>query len=236
MKLQRSLTLAVIAIAAPLMLGAQSGKAPSKDLHPVISEVLYNVPPGDGGDAGGDGTRDAAGDEFVELFNPHPKAINLEGYTIANRLAAAEPAGKRGVRFTFPKFELPPGGVVVVFNGYKTNLSQPVGTASRAPSGVNKKFADAFVFTIGTRQPMNAFKNDGDFVLLSSPRGEALQCIVWGEPDPPAPSSVVRLEAVAESPKGSVQRLAADTEILAHPSIDGRAFSPGEMPATGTSP
>ena len=233
-RLNRPTVVIAAATLAGTMLGADAPKHSA--LHPVITEILYNVPPGDAGDAARDGTRDAAGDEFVELFNPHPKAINLQGYTIANRLAAAEPAGKRGVRFTFPKFELPPGGVVVVFNGYKTTIAQPVGTSARAPSGPNKEFSDAFIFTMGTRQPMNAFKNDGDFVLLSSPDGKALQCIIWGEPDPPPPSAVARTETVAEAPKGSVQRLTADGDIQPHPAIDGRAFSPGEMPATAPTP
>ena len=54
--------------------------------HPVITEVLFNVPKSDDADANADGARHSTGDEFVELFNPHPRTINLHGYTITNRL------------------------------------------------------------------------------------------------------------------------------------------------------
>lgn len=52
--------------------------------HPLITEVLFNVPKGAAGDANGDGTRDAVGDEFVELINPHDKPIQLKGYVLSD--------------------------------------------------------------------------------------------------------------------------------------------------------
>lgn len=52
--------------------------------HPLITEVLFNVPSGARGDANGDGTRDAVGDEFVELINPHDKPIQLQGYVLTD--------------------------------------------------------------------------------------------------------------------------------------------------------
>ena len=45
--------------------------------HPMITEVLFAVPTGDGGDASGDGSRHVSGDEFIELVNPHDKAIQV---------------------------------------------------------------------------------------------------------------------------------------------------------------
>jgi hypothetical protein len=50
--------------------------------HPLITEILYAVPSGAKGDANADGTRDAVGDEFIELVNPHDKPIQLKGYTL----------------------------------------------------------------------------------------------------------------------------------------------------------
>lgn len=52
--------------------------------HPMITEVLYDPPKGKEGDADKDGTRDATGDEFIELVNPHDKAINLKGYVLGD--------------------------------------------------------------------------------------------------------------------------------------------------------
>ncbi len=224
--------LAGVGVGALGMIGA--GDAPkSEALHPVITEVLFNVPPGDAGDANKDGSRDSTGDEFVELFNPHGKAIDLKGYTITSRLSTGEKDPKRGVRFTFPKFELPPGGVVVVFNGYKAAIPGPNGTAQRAPGEKNKEFAEAFVFSMGIKQPMLALKNEGDFVLLSDAGGKAVACVSWGNPDPEPPSEAGRAESVSGGTRCSVQRLTAEDELQAHTSIDDRPFSPGEMPSTG---
>lgn len=52
-------------------------------LHPLITEVYFSVGPGLGGDANGDGEREANGDEFIELVNPHDKPIQLKGYTLS---------------------------------------------------------------------------------------------------------------------------------------------------------
>ena len=52
--------------------------------HPLVTELLYAVPPGDKGDASKDGVRDAVGDEFIELVNPHDRPIQLKGYTITD--------------------------------------------------------------------------------------------------------------------------------------------------------
>ncbi len=112
--------------------------------HPLITEVLYNVPGGAEGDADGDGVRSATGDEFVELVNPHDKPISLKGYTITDGKNVKGKPGAGGsrppaktpeksdappkpetlpeddarVRFVFPDVMLEPGQVVVVFNGY----------------------------------------------------------------------------------------------------------------------
>jgi len=53
--------------------------------HPLITEVYYAVATGPGGDANGDGSRDANGDEFIELINPHDRPINLKGYTLSDK-------------------------------------------------------------------------------------------------------------------------------------------------------
>lgn len=125
--------------------------------HPLITEVLYAVPTGDEGDADGDGTRSATGDEFVELINPHDSPINLKGYVLTDgkNLRSgkenAKPSGRSGgtrpnesparpagddesrIRFVLPDIELKPGEVVVVFNGY-TGTAEPKGARPASPA------------------------------------------------------------------------------------------------------
>ncbi len=64
--------------------------------HPMITEVLAAVPSGPRGDANGDGLRDAIGDEFIELVNPHDKPIQLKGYMLVDSDAWAPGAAKPG--------------------------------------------------------------------------------------------------------------------------------------------
>ena len=71
--------LAVLAVAAAAQDEAPDA-APAPDQrqplvaypHPLITEIFFSVP-GSGGDANGDGQRSPAGDEFIELMNPHDR-------------------------------------------------------------------------------------------------------------------------------------------------------------------
>lgn len=211
--------------------GAPPAASPIPHPHPVLTEVLFNVPTKIAGDADGDGERSAIGDEFVELTNPHDQPIQLKGYTIRNRVSFDDPTSGRGVSFTFPKFELPPGGVVVVFNGYESGLGGPIGSPVKAPTEPHPDFDNAYVFSMANNSRFNAFNNGGDWVIVQSPKREKLDCISWGKPDPSPPEGCLRLEDVSASPKGSVQRAGAAEAATPHGRLDGRAFSPGEVPA-----
>lgn len=68
----------------PLSAREAQAKPPVTFPHPLITEVLYGVPTGDEGDADKDGERSATGDEFVELYNPHDRPIQLKGYTVCD--------------------------------------------------------------------------------------------------------------------------------------------------------
>ena len=143
--------------------------------HPLITEVLYAVPTGDGGDANGDGKRETNGDEFVELVNPHERSISLRGYVLTGKSGDDPQKKYKTLRFVFPPVTLQPGEVVVVFNGYKQSWTGPVGTTARAPDGVNDKFSAARIFTMEVESARLGLSNKADYILLSAPDGEAVQ-------------------------------------------------------------
>jgi hypothetical protein len=195
----------------------------------MISEVLFAVPTGDRGDASGDGTRHVSGDEFIEVVNPHDRAIQLRGYVITDRNVP----GRGQLRFEFPKCSLEPGQVVVVFNGNEQDwgklggLGEAVGDASRAPKEGNALFAGAIVLTMGITSQREAWANGGDYALLTSPKGEAVQCVTWGSYDVPTPDAIVVHEAPESSE--SVQWGFDAGAFAEHTAIDGQLFSPGRF-------
>lgn len=198
--------------------------------HPLITEVLYAVPTGAAGDANGDGVRDAVGDEFVELINPHDRPIQLRGYTITDRQQTSSRDGKTftSVRFTFPALELQPGEVVVVFNGHRQQWAGPLGDSARAAAG-NPRFAGARVFTMNNASARAGFANAADCIILWSPRNEPLHAICWGGAEAPLGTGVV--EQAPAIKDQSVTRASATGPMQAHPTVRGKAFSPGSFPA-----
>src|SRR5437870_1959869 len=77
---------------------------PSAELTPqtatlIINEYLADPPAGVAGDANGDGTRDSAQDEFIELVNNGASPLNIGLFTISDSTAT---------RFTFPSGKVVP--------------------------------------------------------------------------------------------------------------------------------
>lgn len=200
----------------PLILALQTTPAPpptpSADdakvafPHPLITEVLFSVPGGKKGDANKDGVRSATGDEFIELVNPHDKAIELEGYRLADGTPegqsrdeepttkdgnkdASKPDTKRDhesnqLTFTFPKLTLQPGEVVVVFNGFESRIPGPVGDSAKAAEK-NDSFGGAYVFSMKAASSYQALSNQNDMVVLTAPaksageEAQAIECVRW---------------------------------------------------------
>lgn len=224
-RMRTMMTLCVVGLATAAGLGAALA-----DRHPVLTEVLFNVPRGDDGDANGDGVRSSAGDEFFELHNPHDEAIDLRGYVFANRLQFRPGSEDRAVAFKFPAFELPPGASVVVFNGYECAFTGPVGTAERAPDGPNDAFGGAYVFTMENTSRFRALNNEGDYVVLVAPGRKFVDALVWGKPDEALPAGVKNPRTASADPGGSVSRESPDEDFSAHRAAHGERFSPGERP------
>lgn len=191
--------------------------------HPLITEVLYNVPTRDG-DANGDEKRQVTGDEFIELVNPHDKPISLGGYMLRDR--NAPDMGQ--VKFVFPDLVLQPGEVVVVFNGHDQTWKAPAGTSKQTPEAPHPDFHDAYVFTMQTRSSRTAFANGGDYVLLSSPSGQRVQLVHWGKFDEEMPEAILTEDA--EARRGSICRATASESLVAHRSLLELDFSPGRFP------
>lgn len=199
--------------------------------HPLITEVLYNVPTGEGGDANKDGTRQVAGDEFIEIVNPHDKPISIGGYTLSDMTALEKTStGKPksgAVKWTFPPLTLKPGQVAVVFNGNASTIAAPVGDSSAVPAKGNDAFGGAMVFTM--RQPTDkvAFANTADWVMLTAPDGKPVGLIKWGEPRVKVPEGIPLVETAPTARSGSIQRTAANGPLAIHATDGTHSFSPG---------
>ncbi len=222
-----SASLVALLLASQSTLGAPAAKNDIPYPHPVIVEVLFNVPNVAAADADKDGKRDAQGDEFVELINPHNKPINLKGYTITDRF----PKGGKQLSFTFPDCELAPGEIVVVFNGYQSKPAGAVGDSKSAPPSVNDQFHNAKVFTMKIDKRNKGFANNGDFVILRAPDGSPIDAVVWGFPSHIPPGDTLRIQQVGNNVKGSVQRTHPKGDLEPHTTLPGGdMFSPGRIP------
>ncbi|MEK6324788.1 MAG: lamin tail domain-containing protein [Acidobacteriota bacterium] len=74
-----------------------------------INEYLADPPDGLAGDANGDGVRDSAQDEFIEVLNRTGVPVDVGGYSISDA---------DSLRFTFPPDTIIPAGeVAVIFGG-----------------------------------------------------------------------------------------------------------------------
>ena len=214
---------------------AQPPAAPAKPLlpapHPLITEVLFDVPRGDDADADRDGHRSATGDEFIELVNPHRETINLKGYSLYDLTR-----GKKGaVRFSFPDLPLKPGQVAVVFNGYESKRSFPDKAHTPAP---NPDFHGAFVFSMHIDSARAALANAGDTIVLEDPDGRPIHVITWGKTEGEKPKALLT-ETLKDIEGCSAARKDAASPLVEHTKLARGLFSPGQFPpedAPGSDP
>jgi Lamin Tail Domain/IPT/TIG domain len=112
----------------------------------VINEYLADPPAGIAGDANGDGLRDSAQDEFIELVNNDIAPLNISGFTISDSVQ---------VRFTIPAGKIiPPGEAAVIFGG-----GTPTGAFGNA-------MANGLVFAVGTSQGLSLNNTGGDTITV----------------------------------------------------------------------
>jgi len=231
--MRRTLAIAIGAAAAGASLGELEAEHPIPAPHPVITEVFYDVPAPGPGDANRDGFAAVVGDEFVELFNPHDEAIELAGYVVTD----LHPEERMRFRFAFPEpTRLEPGQAAVVFNGHAQlrAMPEPYGDVRTPASGPNEAFGGALVYSAKTILPSRSFNEHGDLVVLMAPDGQAVDVVAWGAPDQEIPSDAMRVMRVDAHVPAGLQRLGAWGLMLPHPDVDGRRFSPGEVPTEQT--
>ncbi len=218
--------------------------AAAKEAAPTITEVLYDVPQKELGDADQDGTRNATGDEFVELCNTSASAIDLRGYALIDSdawwfrteegkktldLRRYKADGKDFI-FVFPECSLAAGQCAVVFNGYNHTDGKPgpFGTHEKA-AAKGAHFGGALVFSAEVKSAKASFGNDGDWVALVTPEGVLIEVVSWGKPDRAVPTDATHKDETPASPRGSVERMAA-AEAFADSSTLGdksKLFTPG---------
>jgi hypothetical protein len=137
----------------------------------VINEYLADPPDGPPGDSNGDGTRDAAQDEFIELVNSSTAPLNVAGFTVSD---AAQ------LRFTLPAGRvIPPGEAAVIFGG--GTPSGPFGNAS----------ANNLVFAVGTSAGLS-LNNGGDSIIIRDAAGAEVARRDYPAPEGSANQSITR--------------------------------------------
>ena len=123
----------------------------------VFNEVLADPPNDAPGDANGDGARDNLQDELVELVNTGDSAVCLAGWGLGD--------AEDSFRHRFPVgTSLGPGEALVVFGG---------GVPTGPFGGVTVQIAD-FDGSLN-------LQNAGDVLRLSTPDGETILALSWGD-------------------------------------------------------
>ena len=148
--------------------GSISNTVPFTVLGQVgINEYLADPPDGPSGDANGDGSRDSAQDEFVEIVNRTGAPIDVGGFTV--RDADAQ-------RFVFPPgTSIPAGEAAVIFGG-----GSPQGDFGNAR-------ANGLVFTASL-----SLNNTGDTITLKNSSAVTVESVTYGSTEGNASQSINR--------------------------------------------
>lgn len=193
----------------------------------IITEIMFDVPQDEAGDANGDGVRGSRSDEFVEIYNEGDIAVDLTGFQLLDREGI--------VIYSFPDGEsINPGQFAVVFGA--------VGSA-----GFGENFPpDALLFALHESDDDVGFSNgdksnlsnSGDAVLLvNSISADTLVEVYWGSAEPQTetaiylgPPNTVVGDTISGSIRQSVTRKIDNTLWGLHTVVSSDTnslFSPG---------
>ena len=169
-----------------------------------INEYMADPPDGLIGDANGDGTRDSAQDEFVEIVNRTGTPIDVGGFTV--RDADAQ-------RFTFPPGSfIPAGEAAVIFGG-----GSPQGDFGNAR-------ANGLLFTASL-----SLNNGGDTIELRNSSAVTVESITFGSTEGNANQSINRNSDIFGVGFATHSSLAGRAGRLYSPGtlVDGSPFTLG---------
>ncbi|MEN3335478.1 MAG: large repetitive protein [Blastocatellia bacterium] len=172
-----------------------------------INEYLADPPDGLAGDANGDGARDSADDEFVEVVNRTSAPINIGGFTIHDATA---------LRFTFPAGTMIPAGeVAVVFGG-----GTPTGEFGNA-------HVNGLVFKTGSAGL--SLNNGGDTISLLDAASQTIESITFGSTEGGANQSINRNPEIFGTTFVTHSSIAASGGRLFSPGaqVNGAPFTTG---------
>jgi uncharacterized protein (TIGR03437 family) len=185
----------------------------------LINELLADVPPDNAatsaiieGDANRDGTRNSDDDEFIELLNNSPAALDISGVRIFD-------SGQTTPRFTFPaSTTLAAGRALLIFGGGSPPVNDPA-------------FGGALVLTVAesaTTSGTLSLNDGGDTIsvkLLVGNNDVNIASLAYGAGGPiiaPPDQSLTRSpDAEINSPGGNF------TTHTTAVNAAGRVFSPG---------
>ncbi|MCB9859598.1 MAG: lamin tail domain-containing protein [Phycisphaeraceae bacterium] len=225
----------------PIVCAQQHTKLNIEFPHPLITEVLFAVPTGLEGDANRDGVRDATGDEYVEIVNPHDKPISLKGYEISDWNAQFEESDA-GWIVKLPDLTLEPGERAIIFNGLHQKWDGPVGDPAVAPKAKNEALGDAYVINSQNTSNYVGLNNTRDCVVLKDTGGTMIHVIAWEDAGKKKdddkgiiesltiPASCF-VETIKPVRRQSVERKHRDSPLVPHGDRDGLPCSPGQWPA-----
>ena len=172
----------------------------SEALGLVITEILADPPAGPQGDTNGDGLRDPAGDEFIEIVNTGKTPVCLSGWALGD---AKDPE-----RHVFPLGRaLAPGRALVVFGG-----GVPVG-----------RFGGAEVQWAAEGLSLS---NDGDVVTLRDGADAIVRQFSWGDCDG-SPCADDHWPGPLDFGASLVRQPEARAAWSRHADVAGRRYSPG---------
>jgi hypothetical protein len=170
----------------------------------MITEILADPPDGAAGDANGDGVRDPAEDEFVEIVNTGPQPVCLAGWTLGDADVAD--------RHVFPIGPpLAPGQTLVVFGG---------GVPTGRFGGAQVQWADGRL----------SLSNTGDVLFLRDATGAVVDMVSWGDGASSTPAKS-HWDGSLGIERSLVREPVAGATWGAHPDRDGHPFSPGTAAA-----